>query len=327
MHIIGGIKHFYLVLLIFVLSTWQVGGSAGDVHPYFHSCVTSCVQTSPTQVFPPSPACQMVSWTTEEYCEYSCMTEMSDFRRQQGLSQWKFYGHWVFIRYCGFEEIASVVFSLGNAIPHVLWLTSWRKSHSNYTLLHWIDLYAIVAVNAWLASAVFHSQKHGLPSLYDYTSALLLVGYGAVIAMRKLVDGYKQQDTLMFVLCTIATGLYLIRVWHMWARPFSVSFDLHMKTCFVLVGIATTTWFIWIAHGLLSKQAGANSKEKYWYCLLVQLWFLCAALLEIFDFPPYFGLFDAHSLWHLATIPLGFVLYRFWHVDYQSESVNRLKQE
>ena len=28
-------------------------------------------------------------------------------------------------------------------------------------------------------------------------------------------------------------------------------------------------------------------------------------LLEIFDFPALYGHFDAHSLWHLATIPLG----------------------
>ncbi|KAF3606133.1 hypothetical protein DY000_02049209 [Brassica cretica] len=29
-----------------------------------------------------------------------------------------------------------------------------------------------------------------------------------------------------------------------------------------------------------------------------------AMLLEIYDFSPYGGYFDAHSIWHLATVPL-----------------------
>jgi hypothetical protein len=44
------------------------------------------------------------------------------------------------------------------------------------------------------------------------------------------------------------------------------------------------------------------------------VWLLLAALLELFDFPPILGIFDAHSLWHAATAPLGIVWYRFWEI-------------
>lgn len=34
-------------------------------------------------------------------------------------------------------------------------------------------------------------------------------------------------------------------------------------------------------------------------------------LLEVADFPPYYWIFDAHSLWHAATAPLTVLLYRY----------------
>jgi len=40
-----------------------------------------------------------------------------------------------------------------------------------------------------------------------------------------------------------------------------------------------------------------------------------AAALEVFDFPPIWGIFDAHSLWHGATPLLSWFMYRFLIVD------------
>lgn len=36
-----------------------------------------------------------------------------------------------------------------------------------------------------------------------------------------------------------------------------------------------------------------------------------AVLLEVKDFPPIAGIYDAHSLWHLATVPLSILWYSF----------------
>lgn len=60
-------------------------------------------------------------------------------------------------------------------------------------------------------------------------------------------------------------------------------------------------------------------RSNAWYCMGIQLWLACATMLEIFDFPPYFGLFDAHCVWHGATIPLGYLWYRFWLACQQNE--------
>jgi hypothetical protein len=34
-------------------------------------------------------------------------------------------------------------------------------------------------------------------------------------------------------------------------------------------------------------------------------------LLEIFDFPPVWGIFDAHSIWHAATLPITYLWWSF----------------
>ena len=47
----------------------------------------------------------------------------------------------------------------------------------------------------------------------------------------------------------------------------------------------------------------------------LQIWFSIAALLEIFDFPPLWGLLDAHALWHVCTVPLPSIWYAFIQED------------
>jgi hypothetical protein len=71
--------------------------------------------------------------------------------------------------------------------------------------------------------------------------------------------------------------------------------------------------------GTATSTSTITTRSPWWsyrgLCLVVQVWFSLAAMLEIFDFPPIMGIFDAHSLWHAATIPLGFLWYRFWCRD------------
>lgn len=53
-------------------------------------------------------------------------------------------------------------------------------------------------------------------------------------------------------------------------------------------------------------------KHRPYYTLMLKFYMLVAfsMILEISDFPPVFWIFDAHSLWHLSTVPITFVLYK-----------------
>uniref|UniRef100_A0A0D3CH69 Post-GPI attachment to proteins factor 3 n=1 Tax=Brassica oleracea var. oleracea TaxID=109376 RepID=A0A0D3CH69_BRAOL len=51
-----------------------------------------------------------------------------------------------------------------------------------------------------------------------------------------------------------------------------------------------------------------------------------AMVLEIYDFSPYGGYFDAHSIWHLATIPLTILLWSFIRDDAEFRTSSLLKK-
>lgn len=51
----------------------------------------------------------------------------------------------------------------------------------------------------------------------------------------------------------------------------------------------------------------------WWKCGLVVLLLHGLALLELLDFPPMLWVLDAHAVWHLSTIPVHFLFYRFVH--------------
>jgi len=57
-------------------------------------------------------------------------------------------------------------------------------------------------------------------------------------------------------------------------------------------------------------------KNKFsWKIVLAQTLTWVAATCELGDFPPFFGLLDAHAIWHGCTIPLGFLLWDFLTED------------
>ncbi|CAL1414074.1 unnamed protein product [Linum trigynum] len=47
---------------------------------------------------------------------------------------------------------------------------------------------------------------------------------------------------------------------------------------------------------------------------------------EIYDFPPYKGYFDAHSIWHATTIPLTYVWWSFVRDDVELTTSNLFKK-
>ncbi|CAN6860773.1 unnamed protein product [Brassica oleracea] len=48
--------------------------------------------------------------------------------------------------------------------------------------------------------------------------------------------------------------------------------------------------------------------------------------LQIYDFPPYGGYFDAHSIWHLATVPLTILWWSFIRDDAEFRTSSLLKK-
>lgn len=313
-----------LVLILCFLLFIRVDCSAGDLDQNYASCTFNCERQLCQNSSPSSSSLDRmpfdlgwIDWNCEERCEYDCMQKITDYRELVGYRPLKYFGHWPCRRYFGLEEPASCFFSLLNLFPHLLYLVEVLfLSRHRYPMCGWVAGYAVASVNAWLASTCYHAKKTALSTSYDLISALLLLCYGLLLVCVK-VEKLLWRPRQRFRPAAALGLLALLAVFLSQRIPAmlqdEISFTMHMQTCFILVFLATVAWVGYIVLQWTSRRAAGHAAARW--SILVQLWFLSAALLEVFDFPPIWKVLDAHALWHAATFPLGFVWYFFWAAD------------
>jgi hypothetical protein len=81
-------------------------------------------------------------------------------RLATGREPTKYFGKWRFTRVLGLQEIASVLFSLGNGYAHVHFLLNKQRVPKSYWARDLFLMYAVVAINTWVWSTVFHARYH-----------------------------------------------------------------------------------------------------------------------------------------------------------------------
>ena len=331
---------FPVCLLLFLLLCCILNayGSSGDLDPIYRECLLGStkayISTSEKAKGYEKDAVLHCSQSSrnQPLCEYSCMQWISAGRRDRGLHVLKYYGHWPFLRVWGMQEPASAVFSLLNIIPHLYALLHRgirnRYVRWNHFLAPWLAVYPYISINAWIASTLYHishgheSQHHMTvfsTSMYDYMSALMILVYALTMVTRKLIGDVNNSNNMGYVYTIVCTSIFLFmyQLYRMFIGL--VTYDSHMKVCILLAVCHSLLWMFWI---IFSTNI---SNLRRVLCLLCNVWFIGASMLELFDFEPLFFHFDAHSLWHAATIPLGYLWYSFWIVDVE-ESLIASKQ-
>jgi hypothetical protein len=223
----------------------------------------------------------------------------------------KYHGKWPFTRIIGAQEIASVIFSMGNLLAHAHNLLLYARlaqtlhfTQQQYPYLWLWPVYSLASINAWLWSSVFHTRDTKVTEKFDYFSADILVAVGFFTATVRTL-GLKPIVAQVVAGLLIASGL----LQHVYFMAF-VKFDYgyNMKVC-ISVGVLTALgWVVWATYVKHPAR-----KLVYQFMVLVHL----AMLLEVLDFPPIFWLLDAHALWHAATIPLTYLWYKFVAEDMQ----------
>ena len=141
----------------------------------------------------------------------------------------------------------------------------------------------------------------------DYFSAFLFVTTGFTLSIIKLLDElslfsqskYVQPSLLLLILSFCFNhASYLL--FH------KIDYQYNMKVN-VALGIASTAfWIVWCFNRFRKYKCRYLLK-----CILSLLLMNLFLGLEIFDFPPIFYIFDAHSLWHLGTVFLHPIYYSF----------------
>jgi post-GPI attachment to proteins factor 3 len=315
------IKMLHCVVWLSIL--YVTSGSSGDTDYNFRVCVRDCLN-SPQQTrqnddyYSVVYLAQVLQWDPLSECEYTCMRSISDSRVRNDYPVLKYFGHWPYHRILGLQEPASALFSLCNALPHVYHLAFNRHRLAD-TFRFWVGTYGVMAIIAWLSSTIFHVRKVSPTIFMDYASALMFLVFGLFVALRRTLHFSLLHSRPFLSLLLFGSMAYvcLARVYAMYQGQ--IRFDSHMSFSIGVAGTHTAVWIFWL---LLSAR---ESKAHKLQCLYLQLWFIVASMLELFDFPPLFYHFDAHSLWHLATIPLGHLWYEFWFQD--AEVLRKLEKE
>lgn len=298
-----------LCLVLFLWSLlWSGGhGSLGDRSSIYQSCLkqcwsTNCSSTEAVSNFTSRQPWHLraLQWDCPSECQHQCMWSTVNVVLHKGYPLPQFHGKWPFLRVLGMQEPASVLFSLLNGASH-FWMWKRFKQHipcsaPNYML--W-KTQVLLSLNAWMWSAVFHIRDTPFTEKLDYFCAFSLVLYAFYSLVVRILGTNK-----FLLSSSIAVPFLAYYLYHIYFLTF-VHFDYgYNMRANVTVGILNSLgWLLWC---YLNR-----SKRHVGKCALSVLSVNCLLLLEVWDFPPFCYLLDSHSLWHLGTIPVPLLWYRF----------------
>lgn len=302
---------------LFLCSLYTLVVAGGDGDPAYKKCIHErfylCYKQPNISFYEFEPF-SFVSWGCMDRAKYRCMKGITDGRAANNEPVEKYYGHWVFHRYFGLEEPGSVLFSVMNLIPHGLYVIRYTFAKETLVRDPWMLVYALVSILLWTASSNFHIHKTNTSTSYDYATGFASISYGLVLAIRRVFSASFPRSVAF--ISTLSLLLICMRVAYMLQN--NVDFQDHFQLCVGLIVATCLVWLSWVGHCAVHsywyKVADVNMSIP-WKCFFCQLSLGVASLLEVLDFPPFFGAFDAHSLWHAATVPIFFFWYHMWIDD------------
>mmetsp|Transcript_12566 Transcript_12566/g.18838 ORF Transcript_12566/g.18838 Transcript_12566/m.18838 type:complete len:328 (+) Transcript_12566:2-985(+) len=306
-----------LCLLVLFLIIHLTMASRGDSSNTFKKCVANCVVEARLKPCELTAAERLFWWDCPANCRYECMWEVEgirlknvtrvheyarilkepvDEKKLHSYRPMKFYGKWVFHRIWGVQELASSLFSLFNLIPHLIQFLFYYHIFILRGRVGYVWLVVVAAgANAWVWSTIFHARDQTITERLDYFSAGLTI---TSMCWATLIDTIPFfQQTFPFLLTTFLFAFhYLTHIYHLHFVLFDYGYNMNVMIITSLIFILL--WLIWILR---------HPERPYrWRVLLIHFSLIAAGLFEVFDFPPYFYLVDAHSLWHASTVPLYF---------------------
>ncbi|KZT20312.1 Per1-like protein [Neolentinus lepideus HHB14362 ss-1] len=314
-----------------ILGALQGWASSGDRSQEFQACVSLCTSglCASHQV---SLISRITRWSCIDECKYACMHQITSRDINSKVRLHQYYGKWPFWRFAGMQEPASVLFSLLNLWSHARGASRVRrKVPDDHPMKRFYLIWAAVGVNAWIWSSVFHTRDLSTTEKLDYFSAALAILYAVYYTVVRFFHIYPVGRANRLVLTTapcanhstaynlwsvLCVVVYVSHVGYLLSLP---RFDYTYNMIFNLtVGIFHN--ILWLLYSLpswipvLKRFPSRPRSYRPSYAgkaaIFVALTTLATAL-ELFDFFPWWRVIDAHSLWHLSTIPITTFWYDF----------------
>lgn len=251
-------------------------------------------------------------WGCPSECDYTCQHIITQQRLDRDPPMMhpivQYHGKWPFIRFLGIQEPFSVLFSLMNFLAHHNGMAEVReKVPSRYSLRPFYLTLGYFGLASWTFSMVFHTRDFNVTEKLDYFAAGASVLYGLYLAPIRIFrldqNTPKTRSVLRAwtLLCVVLYGAHVsyLTLWS-WDYTYNMAAN-------VAVGIAQNILWSWFSIHRFRK---LGKSWTTWPGLIV-LWVIMVMSLELFDFPPIWGIIDAHALWHLGTVIPTIAWYRY----------------
>ena len=174
-----------------------------------------------------------------------------------------------------------------------------------------------ISTNSWFWSAVFHARDTKFTESADYFFATMQIMVITCASWYRMARG-RLSSSVQLSLGLSVLMFYLYYVYSMTFQLFD--YGWHMKINGFFVAVHYVSWLAW---GLTWGKGRAYKWKSITFLTLV----LAAASCEVFDFPPKWGLVDAHATWHILTAPMIPLWYSFWVDDASFETVREGKED
>ncbi|KAG5439113.1 hypothetical protein PCANB_001412 [Pneumocystis canis] len=291
----------FFVLFFFMSFIVCVLCSRGNQLPEFKDCVTVCValnckKDAPTQFIQGnlSIILRLGMWNCQSECDYSCQKIVTLHRKKKGLQEEQFWGKWYFIRILAMQEPASVIFSILNGYIHYLGF-HWIKLlvPSDYTFKKFYIIYAVLGLNAWFWSSIFHIRDFKFTERADYFSASALILWSFFFTPLRIfrLDRYRNYRFFSILWAFVCISAFLVHIIYLSFVEFNYWYNMIAN---IFIGFCQN--ILWVYYSL----SNYGSRPFALWPMYIVCAITIAMCLEFFDFPPVLHLFDAHSLWHMV---------------------------
>ena len=289
------------------------------------------------------------SWDCLLDCKYKCTQLVTEEREKEGLPVVQFNGKWPFRRIFGITEIMLCLFSIGN------WYATWinlgkirrqyssnLRTSSSCATIYLQYLYLICgSLAGWLFSVIFHTRDYPWTETLDYlgAAAIIMLNFNSIVVRYfGIFESSKSKQRRVFQFCLIFAYLtHCFKLYRSWDYVYNVYFNMFFGLFTIIlwtlhslrvnklykaysVRINNSIQLLPYENKLFMKLSVVSlAKTKYIPLLpiFLNLWILFGMSFELFDFPPFLKLVDAHCLWHLFTILPSLIWYdwNIWDVE------------
>ncbi|KAF1953556.1 Mn2+ homeostasis protein-like protein Per1 [Byssothecium circinans] len=325
---IRGARAGQFVSALFLLAG-VADASLGDRLPEFKDCLAVCKEANCGNNPTPIPFHRrLLLWDCPAECDYTCQHIVTEKRLARDPPYlhpiYQFHGKWPFYRYMGMQEPFSVIFSLFNYLAHDWGMTQLRENiPASYPLRKYYMLFGYFGLASWAFSIVFHTRDFVVTEKLDYFAAGASVLYGmyfTVVRVFRLDKKVPRKQSVLRLWTATCILLYTLHVAYLSLWRWDYTYNMAANVAVGCVQNLLWSGFSFVQYRKLGRV------WAMWPGFIVG-WILLAMSFELLDFAPWWGMLDAHSLWHLGTVGPTVWWYNFLLKDAQVDLAGtRLKQ-